>query len=184
MSSQLHSVLVANRGEIAVRILRACRESGIRSVAVYSDADRVMPHVTFADEAYRLGPPPSRESYLAMDRILDIARAARVDAIHPGYGFLAENADFAQRVVDAGFRWVGPPASAIRAMGDKTAARALVRAAGVPTVPGTDGPVSGLDEAHAFCNRAGYPVLIKAAAGGGGKGMRIVRTQEELASSL
>ncbi len=184
MSSQLHSVLVANRGEIAVRILRACRESGIRSVAVYSDADRVMPHVTFADEAYRLGPPPSRESYLAMDRILDIARAARVDAIHPGYGFLAENADFAQRVVDAGFRWVGPPASPIRAMGDKTAARALVRAAGVPTVPGTDGPVSGLDEAHAFCNRAGYPVLIKAAAGGGGKGMRIVRTQEELASSL
>ncbi|MBP1655516.1 MAG: acetyl-CoA carboxylase biotin carboxylase subunit [Bacteroidetes bacterium] len=184
MGRQLHSVLVANRGEIAVRILRACRESGIRSIAVYSDADRVMPHVTFADEAYRLGPPPSRESYLLMDRILDVARVARVDAIHPGYGFLAENADFAQRVADAGFRWVGPPASAIRAMGDKTAARALVRAAGVPTVPGTDGPVDSLEEARAFSARSGYPVLIKAAAGGGGKGMRIVGTPDELASSF
>jgi acetyl-CoA carboxylase biotin carboxylase subunit len=182
MTTSLHSVLVANRGEIAVRILRSLRESGIRSVAVYSDADRVMPHVTLADEAYRLGPPPSRESYLSMDRILEAARIARVEAIHPGYGFLAENADFAQRVVDAGFRWIGPPASAIRAMGDKTAARALVRSAGVPTVPGTDGPVGSVADAMAFCAQAGYPVLVKAAAGGGGKGMRIVRTEEELPS--
>ena len=150
MSELVHAVLVANRGEIAVRIIRCCREMGIRSAAVFSDADRTMPHVTLADEAYRLGPAPSRESYLAMDRILDAARAARVDAIHPGYGFLAENAEFAERVADAGFRWVGPPASAIRAMGAKTAARALMRRAGVPTVPGTDGPVESSDEALAL----------------------------------
>ena len=184
MGELVHAVLVANRGEIAVRIIRCCREMGIRSVAVFSDADRTMPHVTLADEAYRLGPAPSRESYLAMDRILDAARAASVDAIHPGYGFLAENAEFAERVAAAGFLWVGPPASAIRAMGDKTAARALMRSAGVPTVPGTDGPVESADEARAFCAQAGYPVLIKAAAGGGGKGMRIVRNPEELPSLL
>ncbi len=184
MPVPIRSVLVANRGEIAVRIIRTCREAGIRSVAVFSDADRVMPHVRMADEAYRLGPPPSRESYLLMDRILDIARSSHVDAIHPGYGFLSENAVFAQKVAEAGFRWVGPPASAIRAMGDKTAARALVQKAGVPIIPGTDGPIQDVEEAQRFCARAGFPVLIKAAAGGGGKGMRIARTPDELPSLL
>ena len=180
----LRSVLIANRGEIAVRIIRTCRELGIRTCAVYSDADRTMPHVLMADEAYRLGPPPSRESYLLMESIIDIARHARADAIHPGYGFLSENAAFADRVHEAGLIWIGPPASAIRAMGDKTAARALMTQAGVPTVPGTDGPIGSLEEAESFCARPGFPVLIKAAAGGGGKGMRVVRTSAELASSL
>jgi acetyl-CoA carboxylase biotin carboxylase subunit len=180
----LRSVLIANRGEIAVRIIRTCRELGIRTIAVYSDADRTMPHVLMADAAYRLGPPPSRESYLLMDGLIEIARSSGADAVHPGYGFLSENATFAARVEEAGLIWIGPPAAAIRAMGDKTAARTLMTQAGVPTVPGTDGPVATLDEARAFCDRAGFPVLIKAAAGGGGKGMRIVRRTEEIASSL
>jgi acetyl-CoA carboxylase, biotin carboxylase subunit len=180
----LRSVLIANRGEIAVRIIRTCRELGIRTIAVYSDADRTMPHVLLADEAYRLGPPPSRESYLLMDSVIEIARHAHADAVHPGYGFLSENATFAARVQDAGLIWIGPPAAAIRAMGDKTAARKLMTQVGVPTVPGTDGPVTSPDEASAFCDRVGFPVLIKAAAGGGGKGMRIVRTTGEIASSL
>jgi acetyl-CoA carboxylase biotin carboxylase subunit len=180
----LQSVLVANRGEIAVRIIRTCRELGLRTIAVYSDADRTTPHVLMADEAYRLGPPPSRESYLLMDSVIGIARRAGADAIHPGYGFLSENASFAARVQDAGLIWIGPPAAAIRAMGDKTAARTLMIQAGVPTVPGTDGPVATLEEATAFCERAGFPVLIKAAAGGGGKGMRVVRTAAEIGPSL
>jgi acetyl-CoA carboxylase, biotin carboxylase subunit len=180
----VRSVLIANRGEIAVRIIRTCRELGLRTIAVYSDADRTMPHVLMADEAYRLGPPPSRESYLLMDSVIGIARRAGADAIHPGYGFLSENATFAARVQDAGCIWIGPPASAIRAMGDKTAARTLMMQAGVPTVPGTDGPVATLEEATAFCDRAGFPVLIKAAAGGGGKGMRVVRTSAEIAPFL
>lgn len=184
MPASIRSILVANRGEIAVRILRTCREMGIRTIAVYSDADRLMPHVLLADEAYRLGPPPARESYLRMDRILEIARSAGADAIHPGYGFLSENPDFAELVERAGVRFIGPPADAIRAMGDKTAARALMRKAGVPTVPGTDGPVSSIDEAEEFCASAGYPVLIKAAAGGGGKGMRVVHGRDQLRSAL
>ncbi|MBP1691853.1 MAG: acetyl-CoA carboxylase, biotin carboxylase, partial [Bacteroidetes bacterium] len=181
-NTAIRSVLIANRGEIAARIIRTCRELGLRSVAVYSDADRLMPHVRSADEAYRLGPPPSRESYLLMDRILEVAQAAHVDAIHPGYGFLSENAQFADKVTASGFRWVGPPASAIRAMGDKTAARTLMTRAGVPTVPGTDGPVSDTQEALRSSAQIGFPVLIKAAAGGGGKGMRVVRTPEEFPS--
>lgn len=180
----IRRVLVANRGEIAVRILRSCRELGLATVAVYSEADRTMPHVQAADEAVLLGPPPSRESYLAMEKIVDAARRTGADAIHPGYGFLAENADFAAMVADAGLIFIGPEASSIRAMGDKTAARALVSAAGVPVVPGTAAPVSSPAEAKRFCDEHGYPVLIKAAAGGGGKGMRMVRNGEELDPAL
>jgi len=182
MTTAIRSVLIANRGEIAARIIRTCRELGIRSIAVYSDADRVIPHVRYADEAYRLGPPPSRESYLLMDRILEIAHAAGADAIHPGYGFLSENAQFAEKVAASGIVWIGPPASAIKAMGDKTSARALMARAGVPTVPGSDGPVSDTQDALRACTQIGFPVLIKAAAGGGGKGMRVVRTAEEFPS--
>jgi acetyl-CoA carboxylase, biotin carboxylase subunit len=180
----IRTVLIANRGEIAVRIIRTCRERGIRTVAVYSDADRTMPHVLLADEAYRIGPPPSRESYLLTENILDVARRAGADAIHPGYGFLSERPEFAEAVSQAGFVFIGPPGSAIRAMGDKTAARSLMRRAGVPTVPGSEGPVATEAEAEVFCSSAGYPVLIKAAAGGGGKGMRVVQRREELAAAL
>jgi acetyl-CoA carboxylase biotin carboxylase subunit len=180
----IRKVLIANRGEIAVRILRTCRDLGIRTVAVYSDADRAMPHVLKADEAYRIGTPPSRESYLVMERLIDVAKRAGADAIHPGYGFLSENALFAGRVQEAGLIWIGPPPESIRAMGDKTEARKLVSKAGVPTVPGTEEPVTTEQQAASFCSRAGFPVLLKAAAGGGGKGMRIVRRPDELAPSL
>ena len=180
----IRKVLIANRGEIALRVIRTCRELGIRTVAVYSDADRQMPFVLHADEAYRIGPPPSRESYLMMESIIGVALATRSDAIHPGYGFLSENAEFARRVRDAGILFIGPPPEAIRSMGDKTEARKLVKKAGVPTVPGTEGPVQAEEEVRAFCAEYGFPVLIKAAAGGGGKGMRIVREAGELAQSL
>ncbi len=180
----LRKLLIANRGEIAVRIMRSCRELGIQTVAVYSDADRNMPHVLCADEAYRIGPPPSRESYLRMEDIVNTAKRARADAIHPGYGFLAENPLFARMVADAGLTFVGPTARAIAAMGDKTQARRLVQSAGVPTVPGSPGPVGSEEEGLAFCAAHGFPVLIKAAAGGGGKGMRVVRAKEEFAPAF
>jgi len=180
----IRKVLVANRGEIAIRIMRTCREMGVRTVAVYSDADRGMPHVLRADEAYNIGPPPSRESYLRMEKVIDVARSAGADAIHPGYGFLAENAQFAAMVADAGLTFIGPKAESIAAMGDKTEARRLVQSAGVPTVPGTPGPIHSEEEGRAFCALHGLPVLIKAAAGGGGKGMRIVRSMDELASAF
>ncbi len=180
----IRKLLIANRGEIAVRIMRTCRELGIRTVAVYSDADRTMPHVLRADEAYRIGPPPSRESYLQMETLIDVARRSEADAIHPGYGFLAENARFARLVAEAGLTFVGPPPEAIAAMGDKTEARRLVQAAGVPTVPGTPGPVTSEEEGREFCASSGLPVLIKAAAGGGGKGMRVVRSPEEFAGAF
>ncbi len=180
----IRSVLIANRGEIAVRIIRTCREMGIRTAAAYSDADRTSPHVLMADAAYRVGPAPARESYLRTDALLAAAHDAGADAIHPGYGFLSENAAFAAAVQEAGLIWIGPPPDAIRAMGDKTSARALMQRAGVPTVPGTDGPVRSIDEARSFCASAGFPVLIKAAAGGGGKGMRVVHAADALASSL
>jgi acetyl-CoA carboxylase biotin carboxylase subunit len=180
----IQKVLIANRGEIAVRIIRTCREMGIRTVAVYSDADRSMPHVLYADEAYNIGPPPSRQSYLLMDTLIRIAQRSGADAIHPGYGFLSENATFARQVTDAGLVFVGPPESAIRAMGDKTEARKLVRLAGVPTVPGTEEPLESVDDARAFCASHGFPVLLKAAAGGGGKGMRIVSAAAELGPAL
>jgi len=184
MKTPLRSILVANRGEIAVRIIRTCRELGKRTIAVYSDADARSPHVSAADEAYRIGPPPARESYLRSDTIIETALRAGADAIHPGYGFLSENPNFAAAVRDAGLVFIGPPPESIRAMGDKTSARELMRAAGVAVVPGTPGPISSAEEARAFCEHAGLPVLLKAAAGGGGKGMRVVFSMEELPAAL
>ncbi|MDP3299206.1 MAG: biotin carboxylase N-terminal domain-containing protein, partial [Phenylobacterium sp.] len=168
------TLLVANRGEIARRIFRTARQMGLATVAVYSDADDGALHVLEADQAVRLGPAPARDSYLKVEAVLEAARASGADAIHPGYGFLSENADFAEAVVAAGLTWVGPPPAAIRAMGLKDAAKALMTAAGVPVTPGYHG--ENQDPAHLAREAAaiGYPVLIKAVAGGGGKGMRKV----------
>jgi acetyl-CoA/propionyl-CoA/long-chain acyl-CoA carboxylase, biotin carboxylase, biotin carboxyl carrier protein len=167
-------VLVANRGEIAIRVFRTLRELGIGAVGVYSEGDRDALHVAFADEAFLLGPTPAAESYLAVERILDAAQRAGVQAIHPGYGFLAENAGFARAVEDAGLAWIGPPPAAIELMGNKTAARTAMQAAGVPIIPGTTDPVVSVEELLALGEEIGYPLLIKAAAGGGGKGMEAV----------
>lgn len=178
-------ILIANRGEIAVRILRACRELGLRTVAVFSEADREALHVRYADEAYLLGPAPSRESYLRGDKIIDIARKCGATAIHPGYGFLAERADFADACAEAGITFVGPKASSIAAMGDKAVARATVSAAGVPVVPGTEGEGNLRNEdLIRLAPQIGFPLLIKATAGGGGKGMREVRSAEEMPGLL
>ncbi|MGH7506444.1 MAG: biotin carboxylase N-terminal domain-containing protein, partial [Longimicrobiales bacterium] len=176
----IRKVLVANRGEIAVRIIRACRELGITSVAVFSDADRLASHVLAADEAYPIGPAPSAQSYLVAERLVDVARAAGCDAVHPGYGFLAERAFFAEAVEAAGLVFVGPPASAIAAMGDKTEARRRMMAAGVPVVPGNAEPLADAVAATDAAAKLGYPVLLKAAAGGGGKGMRVVQSAAEV----
>ncbi len=167
-------ILIANRGEIAVRIVRACRELGIRSVTVFSDVDRKSLHVRLADEAYPVGPAPSRESYLRIDKLMDIARRSGCDALHPGYGFLAENAALPRACSQAGVTFIGPPAEAMEALGSKTAGRQLARRAEVPTVPGTNDPIENPSEAHALAQSMGYPVLLKAVAGGGGKGMRLV----------
>ena len=177
-------LLIANRGEIAVRIIRACNELGIRTVAVYSDADARAPHVRAADEAVHIGPAPSSESYLRADRLIEAAKETGAEAIHPGYGFLAERAFFARAVAEAGLIFVGPSADAIEALGSKTSARTLAVAAGVPIVPGTTEGVRDADEAKALAKDFGYPVLLKAAAGGGGKGMRVVRAEGELAGAL
>jgi len=176
-------ILIANRGEIAVRILRACRELGIRSVAVFSEVDRTSLHVRLADEAYPIGPAPSRESYLRIDKLMDVARRAGCDAVHPGYGFLAENAALPRACSDAGLTFIGPPPEAMEALGSKTAGRQLARRSGVPTVPGAIDPIENLDEAQALAQNMGYPVLLKAVAGGGGKGMRIVARDAEFASA-
>jgi len=174
-------VLIANRGEIAVRVIRACRELGIQTIAVYSEADRHALHVRYADEAYLIGPAPSRESYLRGDRILDVARMSNAGAIHPGYGFLAERADFAQACLDEGLAYIGPKPSSIAAMGDKAVARATVSSAGVQVVPGTEGEGALRDEELlAIAPKIGFPLLIKATAGGGGKGMREVSNLEEM----
>jgi acetyl-CoA carboxylase biotin carboxylase subunit len=173
-------ILIANRGEIAVRIIRTCREMGIRTVAVYSQADRLALHVRMADEAYHLGPPPARESYLVQERIIEVAKRSGAEAIHPGYGFLAENAEFADAVTSNGLVFIGPNAEAMQQMGDKTAARKLMQSAGVPTVPGSKDAVENVDEAVAIAERIGFPVLIKAAAGGGGKGMRLASRAQDL----
>jgi acetyl-CoA carboxylase biotin carboxylase subunit len=173
-------VLIANRGEIAVRVLHACRELGIGGVAVYSEADRQAPHVLLAEEAVLLGPAPAAESYLSVERILEAARRTGVGAIHPGYGFLAENATFARSVEEAGFIFIGPSADAIEAMGDKTAARARMEEAGVPVIPGSPGPLASLAEALPAAEVVGYPVMLKAAGGGGGKGMRTAGEAAEL----
>ncbi len=167
-------VLVANRGEIAIRVFRTLRELGIGAVGVYSEGDRAALHVAYADEAFLLGPTPAAESYLAVDRILDAAQRAGAQAVHPGYGFLAENATFARAVEDAGLVWIGPPPAAIELMGSKTAARTAMQEAGVPIIPGTTDPVGSIDELLALGDELGYPLLIKAAAGGGGKGMEEV----------
>ncbi|MCC7206981.1 MAG: acetyl-CoA carboxylase biotin carboxylase subunit [Anaerolineae bacterium] len=180
---QLTKVLIANRGEIAVRIIRACRELGIHTVAVYSDADRTALHVRYADEAYHIGPSPARESYLDIGKIIDVARRSGADAIHPGYGFLSEREAFAGACQDAGIIFVGPPPDAIRTMGDKQEARETVRRAGVPLVPGTP-PGLRDDDLIGAAEGVGYPVMVKAAAGGGGKGMRIVRDPAELPAAL
>ncbi len=174
-------VLIANRGEIAVRIIRACRELGLETVAVFSEADRQALHVRLADEAYLLGPAPSRESYLRIEKIMDVVRRSGADAIHPGYGFLSEREDFAQACIDEGIAFIGPKPSSIAAMGDKMTARETVRKAGVPVVPGTEdvGNLSD-DELLAVAPQIGFPLLIKATAGGGGKGMREVRSIEEM----
>ena len=167
----LQSVLVANRGEIARRVIRGCRALGVRSIAVYSEADAGWPHVTDADEAVAIGPAPARQSYLDIDRILDAARRTGAEAIHPGYGFLSENWRFAQACEAAGLIFVGPSWRVIQQMGDKIEARRLMAAAGVPVVPGSDGPVDSVDAAREIAARAGYPVMLKASAGGGGIGM-------------
>jgi acetyl-CoA carboxylase biotin carboxylase subunit len=177
-------ILIANRGEIAIRITRACRELGIQSVAVFSDADRDSLHVFLADQAFNIGPAPSKESYLNFRKIIEVAQEAEVDAIHPGYGFLSENTVFAKACREAGIVFIGPTIENIEAMGDKLSAKALMRAAGVPTVPGSDGGVESLEEAQSIVEKIGYPIIIKASAGGGGKGMRVVRKSEELESAF
>lgn len=178
-------VLIANRGEIAVRIIRACRELGCRSVAVYSEADRMSPHVRMADEAYCIGPGPATESYLRLDKLIEVAKRSGADSVHPGYGFLAENAEALRGFEKAGIEWIGPPENAIRLMGDKLTARSTVEAAGLPLVPGLGKADDCNDEALLTgAKEVGFPVLVKAAAGGGGKGMRIVRTPEDLAEGV
>jgi acetyl-CoA carboxylase, biotin carboxylase subunit len=177
-------ILIANRGEIAVRVIRACRELGIASVAVYSDVDRASLHVLKADEAYHIGPPAAVESYLNFAKLLDAARRGGADAIHPGYGFLSENAKFAQACADAGVKFIGPSVAAMEMMGSKTRARQMMEKAGVPLVPGTSRGLESVEQAEQVAAKIGYPVMLKAAAGGGGKGMRLVQRPEELKPAL
>src|ERR1700677_4666741 len=177
-------IINANRGEIAVRVLRACHEMGIAAAVVYSEVDRAALHVRKADEAYPIGPAAASASYLNISKILDVAQRSGADAIHPGYGFLSENARFAQACVDHGVKFIGPGAAAIDAMGSKTRARQAMEKAGVPFVPGTSHGLESSDEARQLAERIGYPVMLKAAAGGGGKGMRLVHAPDQLKSSL
>ena len=186
METSFKKILIANRGEIALRIMRCCRDLGIRTVAVYSTADRDLKHVRLADEAVCIGPPPSAESYLNVPAIISAAEITRAEAIHPGYGFLAENADFAERVESSGFKFIGPTAEVIRLMGDKVSAIREMRAAGVPCVPGSNGPIDGNDDAsnRKLAEAIGFPIIIKASGGGGGRGMRVVHSAENLAQSI
>src|SRR5437867_2134273 len=177
-------ILVANRGEIAVRVIRACREMGIQTVAIYSDADRGALHVRMADEAYPIGPSPSRESYLVIEKIIDAAKRSQADAVHPGYGFLAENAAFAGACERAGVTFIGPSAQSIALMGSKVESRRVVAKYGVEMVPGTLDPIASDEEARKIAATVGYPIMLKASAGGGGKGLRLVRSEEEMESAL
>src|ERR671919_627452 len=177
-------ILIANRGEIAVRVMRACRELDIATVAVYSEPDASALHVRLADEAYLIGAAPSAESYLSIERIIEAARASGAEAIHPGYGFLAENADFARACAEAGLVFIGPPPAAMEAMGSKTRAREIMAEAGVPIVPGTTAPVKDVAEAKKEAKAIGYPVACKAAGGGGGKGFRVAQSDDELADAF
>src|SRR4051812_36964445 len=179
-AAPLRAVLIANRGEIAVRVARACRDAGIRSIAVYADPDRDAPHVRVADEAYALGGSVPGDSYLAVDKLLDVARRAGADGVHPGYGFLSENAGFAQAVLDAGLVWIGPPPAAIDSLGDKVKARHIAQRVGAPLVAGTPDPVSGADEVLEFAREHGLPIAIKAAFGGGGRGLKVAHTEDEV----
>ena len=176
----ISKVLIANRGEIAIRVARACRDSGITSVAVYADSDRDALHVKACDEAYALGGSSAAETYLVIEKLLDVARRSGADAVHPGYGFLSENADFAQAVIDAGFIWIGPPPHAIRSLGDKVSARHIAQRAGAPQVEGTPDPVETAEEIQEFARAHGLPIAIKAAFGGGGRGLKVARTLEEI----
>ena len=176
----MKKLLVANRGEIAIRVMRSARQMGIKTVAIYSEADRGSAHADFADEAYLVGPAPSAQSYLNADAILAVCKASGADAVHPGYGFLSENARFAEQVESAGIAWIGPPPSAIRVMGDKLSAKAAAAEFGVPLVMGSDGASPTAAEAQAVADRIGYPVMLKASAGGGGKGMRVVHSSSEV----
>lgn len=176
----IKKVLIANRGEIALRVMRSCREMGIRTVAVFSEADRTSHHVMYADEAYLIGPAIARESYLNIEKVIETVKRCKADAIHPGYGFLSENADFARRCKEEGIIFIGPAAETMEAMGDKIAARKRMIAAGVPVVPGTEQPLQSAEEAVRICNEIGYPVMLKASMGGGGKGMRLIHSEDEV----
>ncbi|MBG26316.1 MULTISPECIES: acetyl-CoA carboxylase biotin carboxylase subunit [Croceibacter] len=180
----MKKILVANRGEIALRVMKTAREMGIKTVAVYSEADRHSPHVRYADEAILLGPPPSSESYLLGDVIIEKAKALNVDAIHPGYGFLSENAGFAKKVKESGIVWIGPDTHAIEVMGSKLAAKEAVKSYDIPMVPGIDEAIEDVDKATSIAKQIGFPILIKASAGGGGKGMRVVEKETELESQM
>jgi acetyl-CoA carboxylase biotin carboxylase subunit len=180
----IKKILIANRGEIAIRVMRTCREMGIKSVAVFSEADRKSMHVRFADEAYYIGPSPSNESYLVIDNIIEVAKKCKADAIHPGYGFLSENAEFTDRCEKEGIIFIGPSSYAINTMGDKITARKNMMAANVPVVPGTAEPIEDLDEAIKTIQKIGLPVMVKASAGGGGKGMRLIKEEKDILSGV
>jgi acetyl-CoA carboxylase biotin carboxylase subunit len=180
----MKKILVANRGEIALRVMRSCREMGITTVAVYSEADRNAPFVKYADEAVCIGPPPSAKSYLDGDKIIEVCKKLKVDGIHPGYGFLSENAEFAKKVTDAGITFIGPSPEAMDIMGDKLSAKAAAKKYNIPMVPGSDGAISSVEEGKKIANATGFPLLIKASAGGGGKGMRIVERIEDFEEQM
>ncbi|MGI9585164.1 MAG: biotin carboxylase N-terminal domain-containing protein, partial [Acidimicrobiia bacterium] len=180
----MNSILIANRGEIAVRIIRAAKDLGIRTIAIYSELDRDAVHTSMADEAWNVGTAPAADSYLNVDAILKIAKESGADALHPGYGFLAENADFATAVQEAGITWIGPPPSAIAMMGDKIESRVAAESAGVNGVPGTLEPLTSAEQVEAFAAEHGFPVAIKAAAGGGGRGLKVVREPDGLADAF